>query len=94
MTDMIDTDIDLDRLVRSAKLARNDLALALKYLPRETHWRPYQSIRMITEDLGDREEFSIIWARWYEEDMEHEGDSWLPSFDIVMTTRDDNDYPF
>ena len=72
-----------DRLAQSASLARGDLARYLENADRKTHWRAFQTIRMITEDLGDQKTFELIWERWRAE-SNSTMNNYMPSFKDLM----------
>ncbi len=74
-------DYPTSRLSHSAGLARGDLVMYMKHVPVHVHWRALQTIRMITEDIGDRENFELIWERWRNEDRSF---VYLPPFKELM----------
>jgi len=80
-----------ERLVQSASLARGDLVSQLKHFDKRSHWRAFQTIRMITEDIGDRKTFEPIWERWRDECSGTLND-YLPSFKDLMDKEHGLDY--
>ena len=49
-------------------LARCDLVSAMKYCPEAFHHRFIQSIRLLTEQIDDHDEFMKSQERWHKKD--------------------------
>ena len=71
-------------LIQAASIARGDLASAYEKVEEHVNWKYIQSIRMITNAIGDFEAFKEVWDMWHIESQYFNNNRKLPSYENMM----------